>query len=198
MKKALLVLALAGLCSFAAAAFSKDDVLNSKNCVASRWTDAAGNPISIDQQFGDGSSAVTRCLANTRHVKVLYQINTECKNSKCDVPYAVGNIVNHIKDFETTHGMKTRDYDIVVIVHSAGWKLVLNNSALEKHSTDNPFQAAMEDLVARPSVKVYFCQNTAHSKDVKLANMIEGIGFVTSGVSAIADLQEEGYRYVQP
>lgn len=198
MNKVLTVLILVGLCNFAAVAYSKDDVLNSQNCVASRWTDAAGNPISIDQQFGDGSFAVTRCLANTHHVKVLYQINTECKNSVCDAPFAVGNIVNHIKDFETTHGMTSRDYEIVVIVHSAGWKLVLNNNALEKHSADNPFQAAMEDLVSRPGVKVYFCQNTAHSKKVKLANMIDGIGFVTSGVSAIADLQEEGYRYVQP
>lgn len=43
-----------------------------------------------------------------------------------------------------------------------------------------------------------FCLNTANSKGVKKADMIDGIGFVTSGVTAIPDLQEEGYRYVQP
>jgi len=199
MKKALLVLSLVGLCGFGSGAFAgaKSD-LNSENCVASRWTDANGNPISIDQQFGEGSLAVTRCLANTKHVKVLYQINTECKSSVCDAPYAVGNIINHIKDFEITHGMSTKNYDIVVIVHGAGWKLVLDNNALLRHAATNPFQAAMEDLVSRPSVNVYFCQNTAHSKNVKLENMIPGIGFVTSGVSSISDLQEEGYRYIQP
>ena len=134
----------------------------------------------------------------TKHVKVLYQINTGCKNSQCSAPYAVGNIINHINDFEITHGMDPGDYEIVVIVHNAGWKLVLDNNAAEKHGTDNPFQAAMEDLVAQPSVKVLFCQNTANSKGIVKANMIDGIGFVTAGVSALADLQDEGYRYVQP
>ncbi|MGD8570826.1 MAG: DsrE family protein [Gammaproteobacteria bacterium] len=142
--------------------------------------------------------AVTRCLAKTKHVKVLYQINTECKNASCGAPYAIGNIMNHINDYEITHGMDADDYEIVVVVHSAGWKLVLDNNAIEKHSADNPFQTAMEDLVARPSVKVFFCQNTANSKGVVKANMIDGIGYVTAGVSAISDLQEMGYRYVQP
>lgn len=177
---------------------SSSDFWNTDNCVASKWTDENGNPISIDQKFGPGSMDVTRCLSHTKHVKILYQVNTECKNSKCDAPYAVGNIINHINDMEITHGMDARDYEIVVIVHSAGWKLVLNNNAVEKHAADNPFQAAMESLVARPSVKVLFCQNTANSKGVVKANMIDGIGFVTAGVSAIADLQSDGYRYIQP
>ena len=198
MKKALLVLAAVCSLGFAGTAFSGNDFWNTDNCVGSRWKDANGNPISIDQKFGEGSLAVTRCLANTKKAKVLYQINTECKNSACDAPYAVGNIINHIKDFEETHGMSARDYRIVVVVHSAGWKLVLDNNAVEKHAATNPYQSQMVDLVSRPSVKVLFCQNTASSKGVVLANMIPGIGFTTSGVSAIADLQEEGYRYVQP
>jgi intracellular sulfur oxidation DsrE/DsrF family protein len=42
------------------------------------------------------------------------------------------------------------------------------------------------------------CLNTANSKGVKKADMIDGIGFVTAGVTAIPDMQEEGYRYVKP
>jgi len=199
MKKALIVFVMVGLCGFSGMAFSaKDSGLNSENCVGSKWTDANGNPISIDEKFGAGSMAVTRCLANTKHVKVLYQINTECKNSNCDAPYAVGNIINHIKDFQVTHGMTAKDYDIQVVVHSSGWKLVLDNNAMVKHAANNPFQADMEKLIAEPSVKVLFCQNTAAKKGVMLANMLPGVGFTTSGVSAISDLQEEGYRYVQP
>jgi len=90
-----------------------------------------------------------------------------------------------------THGMTADDYEIAVIVHSAGWKLVLNN---EK----NPFPKDMEWLVKQPSVKVLFCLNTANSKGVKKSDMIDGIGFVTAGVTAIPDMQEQGYRYVQP
>lgn len=172
--------------------------LNTDNCVASKWTDASGNSISIEEKFGPGSMKVTHCLKNTEKVKILYQINTECKNSKCDAPYAIGNIQNHINDMVITHGMKSKDYEIAVVVHSSGWKLILDNNATEKHSATNPFQTAVEKLVANKRVKFMFCQNTAAKKGVVLANMIPGVGFTTAGVSAISDLQEEGYRYVQP
>jgi len=173
--------------------------LNTENCVASKWKDDNGNPISIDEKFGPGSMDVTRCLAKTKRVKVVYQLNQECKNSSCTAPYAIGNIKNHINDYEITHGMDSDDYKIAVVVHSAAWKLILDNNATEKHTADNPFQAAVEDLINNyPQVKVMFCQNTAHGKGVVKANMIKGVGFVTAGVSAISDLQDKGYRYVQP
>ena len=171
------------------------DYYNSKNCVGTPFSDADGNPQSFDDRFGDGMpgsvSGVTRCVANTKKVKTLFQMNTECKNSACDAPYAVGNIKNAIKDYQMTHGMSADDYEIAVIVHSAGWKLILNDDR-------NRFKSDMEWLVSQPSVKVLFCLNTANSKGVKKADMIEGVGFVTSGVTAIPDMQEEGYRYVQP
>lgn len=187
-------LAIAGLATaliFSAPSFSATDFLNSENCVGSLWTDASGNTISMDDKFGPGAQAVTRCLGETKDAKVVYQINTLHKDANQNAPYAVGNILNHIVDFEKTHGMTSENYEIVVVVHSSGWPLVLNGAA-------NPYASAMTDLVSRDGVKVLFCQNTAAKKNVKLADMIPGIGFTTSGVSALSDLQEAGYRYVQP
>lgn len=168
------------------------DFNNSQNCKGTPFVQADGNPMSFDDKFGAGTSAVTRCLANNKRVKTLFQINTLCKDSSCKDPYAIGNIKNAIKDYEMSHGMTADDYEIAVVVHSAGWKMVLNDD------TKNPFKADMEWLVSQPSVKVLFCLNTASSKNVMKADMIDGIGFVTSGVTAIPDMQEEGYRYVQP
>lgn len=172
--------------------------LNTENCVGSKWKDANGNPISIEEKFGTGSMAATHCLANTKRVKVLYQINTECKDAACSAAYAIGNIQNHINDMVITHGMTAEDYEIVVVVHSGGWKLTLDNNSAVKHAANNPFQGAVQALVANPRVKLMLCQNTAAKKGVKIANMIPGIGFVTAGVSAITDFQKSGYRYVQP
>jgi intracellular sulfur oxidation DsrE/DsrF family protein len=148
--------------------------------------------LTFDEKFGAGTSDATRCLANTRRVKALYQINTLCKNASCAAPYAIGNIKNAIKDYQMTHGMTPDDYKIAVVVHSAGWKLVLNDA------DTNPFKSDMEWLVAQPSVKVMFCLNTANSKGVMKADIIDGVGFVISGVTAIPDLQAQGYNYVQP
>jgi len=60
-------------------------------------------------------------------------------------------------------------------------------------------------------VRFFFCQNTTRgfigngtlpSTDViqggATEQLIDGVEYVTAGVTAISDLQEEGYRYVQP
>ncbi|MDH5426275.1 MAG: DsrE family protein [Gammaproteobacteria bacterium] len=197
-KKAQLLLLSLSLCSFNALADDNASDLNTENCVASKWKDANGNPISIDEKFGPGSMAATRCLANTKAVKSLYQINALCKDAACTAPYALGNIQNHINDLTITHGMDADDYEIAVVVHAGGWKLVLNNNSDTPHAATNPFQSAMEAAVANPRIKVMFCANTAAKKGIKLSQMIPGIKFSTAGVSAISDLQEEGYRYIQP
>lgn len=172
--------------------------LNSSNCVASPWTDVAGNPISVDQKFGDGSAAVTRCLAKTEEIKVVYQVNALCDDAACTKPYALGNVLNHITDLEVTHGIPPKEYEIVLVIHAAGWNLVLDPAKGHPDAATNVFAAKVADLVNRPRVKIYFCQNTANSHKVTLDQMIAGIGFVTSGVSAIADFQEVGYQYIQP
>ncbi|MDH5543996.1 MAG: DsrE family protein [Gammaproteobacteria bacterium] len=146
----------------------------------------------IDAEFGAGSGDLTRCLSKKSHVKVVYQINTKCKDATCTAPYAVGNIGNAIKDYENLHGMvRGRDYELVAVIHSAGWSLVLDDPA------KNPFRNAVAGLLDK-GVKVLFCQNTARSKHIGLYDMIPGIGFTTSGVTALADLQMRGYAMVQP
>lgn len=152
----------------------------------------------LDEEFGPGTAELTRCLNNTDDVKVVYQVNTMCKDALCSAPYALGNIKNAVKDYEITHGMvRGEDYQIVAIVHSGGTGLVLNNSAAMPNAINNPFQNAMEELIGM-GVKVYYCQNTARKKKVTTDQLISGISFVTSGVTAIADFQLKGYSYVQP
>jgi len=153
--------------------------------------------MAIDDEFGLGSQDITRCLDNTKEVKVVYQVNKECKNSSCTKPYAIGNMNNAINDYKITHGMKDSKFKLVAIIHGGGWSLVLNNDAQNPNARTNPFQDQMTALLAK-GVKVYFCQNTARSKGVKMEQMIPGIQFVTAGVTAIADLQLDGYAYVQP
>jgi len=156
------------------------------------------NGLTLDDEFGPGTAKITRCVKNTDKVKVVYQLNTMCKTAACVKPYALGNIENAIKDYEVTSGMvRGTNYEIVVVVHSGGWRTILDNSAAMPHAASNPFQAQMEAVLAK-GVKVYFCQNTARGKNVKTANVISGVKFVTAGVTSIADFQLEGYSYVQP
>lgn len=182
--KRIFTVVIMGLGLLSAPAFADDD----------NATTACPDAVSaaVDMEFGAGSSGVTRCLARRNNVKVVYQINQLCKDAACTKPYAIGNIKNAIKDYEDTHDMvRGVDYEIVAIVHSAGWKQVLDDA------TVNPFRDDMLDLLAM-GVKIKFCQNTARKKGVKYDDLIDGIEFTTSGVTAIADYQLLGYAFVQP
>jgi intracellular sulfur oxidation DsrE/DsrF family protein len=123
--------------------------------------------------------------------------------------YALGNLRNMIKDYEITNGMLPQDYDIKVVVHSGGGYLLLKdvsyNGAGELLSGRNKFQSQVEELMDM-GVKFYFCQNTTRGFIANgtlpagdaIAQLIDGVEYVTAGVTAIADLQEQGYKYVQP
>jgi len=184
---------------FAADIDDNDDITNNPNL--SNNTDCPVGLVSgipLDEEFGAGTSEVTRCLRQQTNIKVVYQINQACKNADCSKPYATGNITNAINDYQITHGLQAgTDYDVVAIVHSKGYPLVLDNSSTNPHPDENPFQEQVQSLLDQ-GVTVYFCQNTARKNGVMIDQMIPGIQFVTAGVTAIADYQLRGYAMIQP
>ncbi len=173
----------------------------------------------LDDEFGPGSQDATRCLDKRKKVKIVMQINKFCRdsvpNKDCTRAYALGNMTNMIKDYEITHGMRRgKDYEMVAVVHSGGGALILKNEGLNGAgmpvSGRNQFQGAVETLM-RQGVKFYFCQNTtrgmmrngalpstATTTGGATAEMIDGVQYVTAGVTAIGDFQSKGYKYVQP
>jgi len=175
--------------------------------------------LTVDKEFGPNSQANTRCLAKRNKVKIVIQINKFCSSSipnpMCTQPYALGNITNLIKDYEITHGMvQGKDYEIVAVVHSGGGGIVLKNKGLDGNSAPvtgrNQFQGAVETLISQ-GVKFYFCQNTTRSMirsnilpstDESVggatAELIDGVQYVTAGISAIGDFESKGYSYIQP
>lgn len=177
------------------------------------------NGLTLNDEFGPGSDMLTSCLERRHNAKVVMQINRFCRdsvpNSQCTRPYALGNIRNMIKDYEITHGMEAgKDYEIVAVVHSGGGGLVLKDSGIDGNGSPvsgrNQFEAAMRGLIA-DGVRFYFCQNTTRgfiSGDIlpdasesaagATGELIEGVEYTTAGVTAIAEFQSRGYRYVQP
>jgi len=154
--------------------------------------------IPLDEEFGVGTSEITRCLKKHDDIRVVYPLNRVCKNDICDKAYALGNIRNAISDYEITHGLLLHeDYDITGVLYSAGAIFAIDNNAAIPFPDQNPFQAEIEELMAK-GVHLYLCQNTARNMGIRLENIIPGIKFVTSGVTAIADLQLMEYALVQP
>ena len=160
--------------------------------------------LKLNQEFGSETKKNTRCLANTSGVKLLIHIQRHCAidgsgandiSSECTEAHALNVAVNAIKDYEETHGMKRgKDYHIAIVLNGEGAIFGLdpdaddaNDRATENHSPD-----VVNDLLEY-GVSIYLCQNTARSMDIKLHQLIDGVQFVTAGVTAIADLQFQGY-----
>ena len=204
--------------------------------------------IDLNDEFGAGTTDITRCLADQDNPKIVMQVNVACRDSYVSHPvstngkptgedsqvsnsvgncsstraYALGNIRNMIADYEGSHGID--DWEIVAVVHSGGWGMLVEDgyqftnipgeggpqSGLKTLS--NQFQGQVEDLIAQ-GVRFLFCQNTTRGM-IKRGNLptvnesadgggatealIKGVEYTTAGVTAIGDLQEQGYRYVQP
>jgi len=157
------------------------------------------NGLTIDQEFGAGTSAMTQCLQKkVAKIKVVYQINKTCLKSDCAKSFALGNIKNAIKDYQITHGLKNGiDFEIVAIMHGPGYLLSLNNDAPTPYHTRNPFQSEVQYLLDA-GVKIFYCQNTARTYQTKTPQVMAGIKYVTSGVTALAEYQTRGYSMIQP
>jgi intracellular sulfur oxidation DsrE/DsrF family protein len=134
--------------------------------------------------------------------------------ANCTRPYALGNLGNMYNDYITTNGIDAEEIDMKVIVHSGGGFLLLKDEGYDGNGNPitgrNKFQTNVEVLMDM-GVKFYFCQNTTRGFIKKgilpdstetaggaTAELIDGVEYVTAGVTAIADLQEQGYKYVQP
>ena len=162
------------------------------------------NNLTLDEEFGPGSSAITHCVKVRHHLRVAVEINRMCRSvtdttSDCSQggPAALGNMVNMIKDYEITSGMKQgRGYKMIAIVHGKGGFLLLKG---------NPFEGKVQQLMAE-GVKFYFCQNTARGfihghilpAGDATAQLIDGVEYVTAGFTALADKQQQGWSVVTP
>ncbi|HSP01009.1 MAG TPA: hypothetical protein VLN90_06055 [Thioalkalivibrio sp.] len=173
--------------------------------------------MTLDDEFGPGTAALTECNKFRSNVRLVVQINAFCAqpgvpNQNCARPYALGNLANMIDDYEVTHGMVAgRDYEMVAVIHSGAGFMALKDTGLNGAGMTvqgrNQFEGTVRTLMSR-GVDFKFCQNTTRayvgngilpsSGDGATGEVIEGIGYVTAGLTSIADYQRRGYLYIQP
>jgi intracellular sulfur oxidation DsrE/DsrF family protein len=173
----------------------------------------------LDDEFGPGTSDITKCIKKRHQVKMVVQLNQYESGGRA---YGLGNIANIIDDYEITHGMVPgRDYKIVAVIHSGGGRLALKNTGINGANVEvtgrNAYEGAVKALMNR-GVKFYFCQNTTRTwmdqdpisfpitslpkyDDGEAAatdQIIPGMLYTTAGLTSIADFQAQGYQYIQP
>lgn len=180
---------------------------------------ASPYPGSYDDTFGAGTTERLHCNRQRANVKYVVQINDMCRDrhfagspqpinnvnecyandmaadGKANRAYAIFNLLKMVEDLKITHGVE--NYRMVAVVHDSGWQLIRKG---------NPYEAVVKKLMGPDyNVKFYFCLNTAASLidqgtlQVPIADqLIEGVEYVPAGLSAISDLQVQGYALSQP
>jgi len=153
--------------------------------------------LTLTEEFGQIAADNTRCIKTRHDVKTLFAINA-FENSPGS-PYALNQMQNVYNDYTITDGMTAQDFSMIAIVHGKGGFLLLNDPTL------NPYIDKVKNLMAE-GVTFYFCENTVrgfiHAGLLQQGNvaagLIDGVKYVTAGLSAISDFQSLGYQYDEP
>lgn len=114
--------------------------------------------------------------------KVVYHVSDAEK-----VPFALGNIRNHIK------GMGgPQNVEIVLVAHGPATDLFREISATDE------VRSAVDGL-RKDGVEFDMCANTLRAKNLELKDLLPGfVKAENGGVVRIAQLQQQGYIYIRP
>jgi intracellular sulfur oxidation DsrE/DsrF family protein len=171
--------------------------------------------LTLDEEFGTGSQALTRCLAQRHHVKTLIVMSQVVGVVGSSCASGLSRIYNLIADYEVTNGLRRgKDYDIVVVVYGSAYAFAVKDGTTGDgvHVVTNPCEAQVQDLMNK-GIRFYLDQNSVRSwqasgylpADVTsaLVTSVDANGatlsvmYVTAAVSAVADFQGVGYQLVQ-
>lgn len=148
----------------------------------------------IDQEFGTGINAITRCVENRKKIKVVMQVNQACRDTsivdgalrnhadKCGTSrgYGIAQMRNMILDWVVTHGIPVDKLDLNIIVHGPGATMLLKNPTDlvtgEETARTNNLEEKVEELIGGnvpraegAKVKFHFCMNTVRGMAKKAA-----------------------------
>ncbi|MEK6656527.1 MAG: DsrE family protein [Nitrospirota bacterium] len=167
--------------------------------VGTPYVDANGYPVSFEEKFGEGTLKLMHCLQDRHKVKLVMQVNAFVDSK--GRPYGFSNLQNILNDYLKTNGMRAEDFEISLIIHGAGFPFVLDPDLppdiVHPAAAQNTFKNMILNFMGQ-GVKVYFCMNTAAANNIKTNQLLPGIEYVTAALTALADFQSQGYKYIQP
>ena len=94
--------------------------------------------------------------------------------------------LNNAKNVQTDLG--AANVDIEIVAYGPGINMLKMDSAV----------AGRIDEALGAGVKVDACENTMHNAKLAKADMLNGIGYVPSGVVELMQKQQQGWAYLRP
>jgi intracellular sulfur oxidation DsrE/DsrF family protein len=171
--------------------------------------------LSMDDEFGYGSQAMTQCLRERHHAKVVISVShpfmfdfkgaiRRAPDGKTTFATFLSNLDHLTRNYENVHGMTIgKDVEVVVVFLESGGVLATTQHGVfaqvdnQTGVAPNPFVQLVQAAQAK-GIKFYLCQTAARNLKITRASMIPGIEFVPGGHIAVADFQMQGYAVINP
>ncbi len=94
-------------------------------------------------------------------------------------------------------GVSTENIKAALIMHNKASKDLMTNEAYKrKFGTDNPNAELLASLMAA-GVEIIFCGQSSLSRDIPMTEVIPGVKKSLSAMTALIQLQDEGYRLIK-
>jgi intracellular sulfur oxidation DsrE/DsrF family protein len=94
-------------------------------------------------------------------------------------------------------GVAKEDMKVALVVHNKASKDIITNAAYQKrYGVDNPNEAMVQELMDA-GVEFIFCGQSSLSRNFPIEETIEGVQLSLSAMTALIQLQNEGYRLIK-
>ncbi|BAU47537.1 hypothetical protein SVA_0958 [Sulfurifustis variabilis] len=162
---------------------------------------------SMDDEFGYGAQAITRCLQVRRHAKVVVSVDhaffyNAFGQVQTNRATFLSNIEHMVRNYENVHGMTIgKDVEVAVVFSESGALLAATqHPAFAQASGGNPANPFVHlvEYGLQKGFRFYLCQTAARNLGIDMQKKIEGVRFVPGGHIAVADFQLQGYALIQP
>ncbi len=94
-------------------------------------------------------------------------------------------------------GVPKKHLKVVLVVHNKASKDIINNTAYQQRfSANNPNEELVRELMAA-GARIVFCGQSSLSRNYPIEETIEGVELGLSAMTALIQLQDEGYQLIK-
>ena len=115
-------------------------------------------------------------------------------------PSALNRSIETAARFLNMHaqaGVPKESLKVALVVHNAASKDVMDNPFYEKkYGTKNPNNELLAALMDN-QVQIIFCGQSSNSRNIPKEQLIDGVQLSLSAMTALIQLQDQGYRLVK-
>ncbi len=117
-----------------------------------------------------------------------------------DDPKALNAKIGTVARFLNMHaqsGVPAENLKAALVIHNKASKDILDNKAYHsRYETDNPNSHMIRELLDS-GVNVIFCGQSSISRKMPISESISGVDLSLSAMTALIQLQDEGYRLIK-